>query len=129
MITVTTLHSLLRDSGVSIVMVTYILTRLTPRLVSSFSLLVRDCSSIKSETQNQNRFYRGTIGPCISIVDSFLEAARDTGVNEASMVWHAQVVRHADREANTVKELILSAGLVSYLSALRRLPLSLLRGY
>ena len=43
----------------------------------------------------------------ISKVDSFLEAARATGANEAAMVW--QVVRHADREADTVKELILSA--------------------
>ena len=42
----------------------------------------------------------------ISLVDSFLEAARATGANEAAMVW--QVVRHAGQETDTVKDLILS---------------------
>ena len=46
----------------------------------------------------------------ISLVDSFLEAARATGANEAAMVW--QVVRHAGQEADTVKDLILSANWV-----------------
>ena len=65
----------------------------------------------------------------ILLVDSFLEAARATGAQEAAMVW--QVVRHADREADTVKDLIMSedwVGLATHTHNARVLLDAMLRG-
>ena len=69
-------------------------------MASTYSPLERLSSVDEDVTQAQ--VYTDT-----SLVDSFLGAAKATEADQAAMMW--QMARHANREADIVKELILSA--------------------